>query len=102
MKIVALLLIGWFALSITASVFENMFFACHMKRLRIPFSFVRTSHLGYLSDVYRTWGEANGVDVDGRLKIRKYLTINMVLSVIGFAVGWILLEMSGTNPPNLP
>jgi hypothetical protein len=102
MKIIAFLLLCWFALAHIACIFENGFFYRHMKRLGIPCSFLRSSHLGYLSDVYRAWGEANGVDVDDRLKIRKYLAINMFLSWIGFAIAMIVILGSRTNPSTLP
>lgn len=101
MKIVAFLLLCWFALSMPAFIFENVFFYWHIKRLGIPCSFLHSSRSGYLSDIYRAWGEANGVDVDRRLKMRKYLAINMFLSWIGFAVAMIVILGSRTNPPTL-
>jgi len=98
MKIVALLLLCWFAVSMAVFIFENFFFLWHMKRLGISINFWWTSVPRYLSEAYRAWGEANGVDVDDRLKMRKYLAINMFLSWIGFAVAMIVILGSRTNP----
>ena len=98
MKFLAFLLLCWYALSQVVYFGENWFFFLYLKKLNIPCSYLYSSRSGYLSDLYRAWGEAHGVDVDGRLKLRKYLAINFFLSWIGCAVGVIILLGGRTNP----
>jgi hypothetical protein len=98
MRIISFILLGWFAISMAAFIFENAFFYWQMRRLGIPINFLFSGLPRYLSEVYRSWGEAKGREVDFRLKIRKVLAVNALLSWIGFAVAFILIQVSRTNP----
>ena len=98
MRIISFILLGWFAISTAAFIFENAFLSWQIRRLGIPIKILFSGVPRYLSEVYRSWGEAKGRDVDFRFKIRKVLAVNVFLSWIGFAVAIILILESRTNP----
>ena len=98
MKAFPFILLGWFAISMAAFIFENAFLHWQMRRLGIPINFCFAGVPRALSEVYRSWGEEKGRDVDFRLKIRKVLAVNAFLSWICFPVAFILIQAIRTKP----
>lgn len=82
---ILLIIVGsWFAISIVAVVFENLFLWIYLKKSGAKMLFIMSGTPGYLDKVYKSWCKENGVSPESRLRRRRILLINVILAVIAF------------------
>ena len=78
-------IIIWFGVSIPATIVENIAFFMFLQRIGARPRFIRSNNPLYLRNLYLRWCYENDRIPDARrLRIRRYLVINLVASVVAF------------------
>jgi hypothetical protein len=77
---------------------ESIHLQRRAKKLGIPVHELNNLLPWQLSEAYRAWGNANGVNVTFRLQVRKYCMISVVISTTVFIVSCLFFLPSPPTP----